>query len=88
MTLKSWIERALTDRLQPEALIVEDESLRHKGHANYREGHQTHFHVSITAATFTGKSRIERHRLVNDILSPAFDMGLHALRLDTKAPGE
>ncbi len=88
MTLKAWIEQTLTDGLHPKTLIVEDESLSHKGHAHYREGHQTHFYVHITASAFTGKTRLERHRAVNALLEPAFGMGLHALRVDLKAPGE
>ena len=86
MTLKAWIEQTLTDGLHPETLVVEDESLRHKGHANYREGHQTHFYVHITTSAFSGKTRLERQRAVNDLLKPAFEKGLHALRLDLKTP--
>jgi BolA family transcriptional regulator, general stress-responsive regulator len=34
-----------------------------------------------------GKSRIERHRLVNEILAGAFDRGLQTLAINACAPG-
>jgi BolA protein len=37
---------------------------------------------------FSGKSRVARHRLVNEVLKGAFDKGLHALAIQAKAPGE
>ena len=58
------------------------------GHGGWREGGETHFRIDIVSAAFAGKSRVERHRLVNDILSDAFRNGLHALAIQAKAPGE
>lgn len=88
MTLKDWITQTLEERLRPSQLTVADESDRHVGHAGWREGGETHFRLDIVSAAFAGKSRVERHRLVNDVLAEAFARGLHALAIRARAPGE
>ena len=88
MNLKDWISATLQERLQPSSLWVEDESHQHVGHAGWHEGGETHFQVNIVSAAFAGKSRVERHRMVNEALSEAFRRGLHALAIQAKAPGE
>jgi len=88
MTLQRWITQALQERLHPAELTVRDESEQHHGHAGWREGGETHFRLYIVSDAFSGKSRVERHRLVNEVLKEAFDKGLHALAIQAKAPGE
>lgn len=88
MTLHHWITQTLQERLHPSRLTVTDESEQHRGHGGWREGGETHFRVHIVAEAFSGKSRVERHRLVNEVLKEAFDKGLHALAVHAKAPGE
>ncbi len=88
MTLKDWITQALQERLKPAELAVTDESEQHRGHGGWREGGETHFRLYIVSEAFSGKSRVERHRLVNEVLKGAFDRGLHALAIQAKAPGE
>ncbi len=88
MTLTDWITQTLQKNLQPTELTVTDESEQHHGHSGWREGGETHFRVYIVSDAFSGKSRVERHRLVNEVLKGAFDKGLHALAVQAKAPGE
>ncbi|MBA1154958.1 BolA family protein [Microvirga mediterraneensis] len=88
MTLQHWITQTLQESLQPTDLTVIDESEKHHGHAGWREGGETHFQVNIVSQAFSGKSRVARHRLVNEVLKGAFDRGLHALAIQAKAPGE
>ncbi len=88
MTLQAWITETLNQRLHPDHLTVTDESHQHQGHAGWREGGQTHFRLDIVSEAFQGKSRVERHRLVNDVLAGAFELGLHALAIKARAPGE
>jgi BolA family transcriptional regulator, general stress-responsive regulator len=88
MSLKDWITETVQQRLRPTSLTVEDESHRHAGHAGWREGGETHFRINVVSATFEGKSRVERHRMVNEALNEAFRRGLHALAIQAKAPGE
>ncbi|RUT25582.1 BolA family transcriptional regulator [Asaia sp. W19] len=79
----------LDEALQPEALTIRDDSKRHAKHAarNGIEGDETHFTLTIVSARFDGMNRVARHRLVNDLLKPEFDTGLHALSLTLSTPG-
>ncbi|WP_442881136.1 BolA family protein [Bosea sp. (in: a-proteobacteria)] len=78
------LERALT----PVHLAVIDESHQHHGHAGWREGGETHFKVDIVSQAFAGKSRLERHRLVNSALAEELAGSVHALAIVARAPGE
>jgi BolA protein len=88
MSLKDWIARTLEAELKPAELTVTDESHQHHGHAGWREGGETHFRLDIVSEAFSGKSRVERHRIVNEVLAGAFERGLHALAIRARAPGE
>ena len=88
MARKDDITRKLNEAFAPEVLSVEDESERHRGHAGWREGGETHFRVRIVSALFRDKSRVERHRMVNAALAEELKSGLHALAIEAKAPGE
>ena len=87
MTVGDSIRRKLTEAFRPEALEVVDESHQHKGHAGHRPGGESHFRVRITSAAFSGKSRVEAHRMVNAALADEFAAGLHALAVEAKAKG-
>jgi BolA protein len=86
VSLKDWMVETLTSELEPIELRVEDESHQHAGHAGWREGGETHFRIDVVSPAFSGKSRIERHRIVNAVLAPAFQRGLHALAIEARAP--
>jgi BolA protein len=87
-SVKQQITEKLTEAFAPVRLDVTDESHLHAGHAGHREGGETHFRVYIVSASFAGKSRVDRHRLVNAALAPAFAAGVHALALTTLTPDE
>jgi BolA protein len=82
------ITRKLTEAFAPESLRVIDESDRHAGHAGHRPGGETHFRLYIVSEAFRGKTRIERHRLVNTALAAELAGGVHALAIHAGAPGE
>jgi BolA protein len=88
MTAKDTITKKLTDALHPESLSVIDESHLHEGHAGHRPGGETHFRIHIVSRAFEGKSRVERHRMINALLADDLAGGVHALALKTQAPGE
>lgn len=88
MTRKDSIAAALTAALRPIKLEIVDESDRHAGHAGARPGGETHYRLHIVSEAFVGKSRVERHRLVNAALAAEFASGLHALALTAAAPDE
>lgn len=80
------IEERLRESFSPIRLAVIDESHLHAGHGGWREGGGTHYRVEVVADAFVGKSRVERHRLVNAALDEAFAQGLHALAVKAEAP--
>lgn len=82
MSVTQEIRTRLQAAFDPGTLDVVDDSERHRGHAGYREGGQSHFNVTIRAAGFAGKSRIERHRAVHSALGPDLVGRIHALSLD------
>lgn len=88
MQVKTRITEKLSAALAPQSLDVEDESHRHEGHSGHRPGGETHFRVHIVSEAFRGKSRIERHRMINQILSAELAGGVHALAIHANAPGE
>ena len=88
MQVKDQIAEKLAAAFAPQSLDVVDESHQHEGHAGHRPGGQTHFRVHIVAEAFRGKSRIERHRMVNETLSSELKGGVHALAIHASAPSE
>jgi BolA family transcriptional regulator, general stress-responsive regulator len=88
MTRRDIITEKLTKAFQPESLDVVDESHRHEGHAGHRPGGETHYRLYIVSNAFRGKSRIERHRMINEALAEELKDGMHALAIHAAAPGE
>src|ERR1700737_2699458 len=88
MRTRDLITEKLTKAFAPARLDVADDSHRHEGHAGHRPGGESHFRVYIVANAFKGKSRLERHRLVNAVLSAELAGGVHALAIHAAAPGE
>ncbi len=80
------IEARLRQALEPSALVVEDESHHHAGHAGAGSG--GHFRVRLTSQRFAGLPRLARHRLVYDALGSLGAQGVHALAIVARAPGE
>ncbi|QGM97020.1 BolA family protein [Methylocystis parvus] len=85
------IEKKLIEGLTPISLNVIDESHHHAGHGHAgdkRHGNESHFRVEVVSAAFEGKSRVERHRIVNGLLAQEIAEGVHALAIGAKTPGE
>jgi BolA protein len=88
MATRDLIEEKLTQAFTPQSLDVIDESDQHVGHAGHRGGGETHFRVHIVSEAFRGKSRVERHRMINRALASELSGGVHALAIHANAPGE
>ena len=86
--MQTLITEKLAAAFAPESLRVVDESHQHQGRAGHRPGGETHFRVYIVAEAFRGKSRIERHRMINAVLDRELAGGVHALAIHAAAPGE
>ncbi|WP_204113694.1 BolA family protein [Shimia biformata] len=82
MSVTEEIRTALEKAFSPSELEVVDDSERHRGHAGYQEGGESHFNVRIRSGAFAGQSRIARHRAVHAALGPDLVGRIHALSLD------
>lgn len=83
-TIRAKIEAGLS----PTHLEVINESHLHAGHAGSPGTGNSHYRLKIVADAFTGKSRLERHRMVNELLADELSGTLHALAIKASAPGE
>jgi BolA protein len=88
MSVSDIITEKLTEAFAPQSVRVIDESHQHAGHAGHREGGETHFRVYIVSRAFEGKSRVDRHRLINAALASELASGVHALAIHAAAPDE
>jgi BolA protein len=88
MSVKDNISQKLSEAFAPESLDVADESYLHEGHAGHRPGGETHFRIHIVSRAFEGKSRVERHRMINTLLAAELAGPIHALAIRATAPGE
>jgi BolA family transcriptional regulator, general stress-responsive regulator len=88
MQRRDVITEKLRKAFAPASLRVEDESHQHEGHAGHRPGGETHFRLYIVSEAFRGKSRLERHRMINATLADELSGGVHALAIHAAAPDE
>jgi BolA protein len=49
---------------------------------------ETHYKLTIVSPLFEGQSRLDRQRMVTNLLKEEFSSGLHALEIKAKAPSE
>ena len=88
MRIQQSIRTKLEQAYAPLRLEIEDQSARHAGHAGAHPDGESHFHVALVSATFAGKSRPERHRMIHKTLADELADRVHALSLTLLAPGE
>lgn len=88
MRTADLITKKLSEAFTPLSLKVLDESHQHEGHAGHRPGGQTHYRVYIVSKAFKGKTRLERHRMINQLLSAELAGSVHALAIHAAAPDE
>ena len=88
MSIEAVMREKLMVELRPTRLDVINESELHAGHRSSPGTGESHFRVLIVSAAFAGKSRVERHRLVNAVLADEVGKRVHALALNAFAPGE
>jgi len=88
MSVEDRIREKLTKAFAPAALEIVNDSSRHAGHAGSPETGESHFSIKVVSAAFAGKSRLERHRMVNEVLAEELEGKIHALALSALAPEE
>lgn len=82
------IRRKLESAFAPQMLEIVDESEKHRGHAGYRDGGESHFRVEIVSTAFEGKSRLDRQRAINEALAEELAGPIHAFSVKAKTPAE
>ena len=80
--------RRLNSSLSPVSVELVDDSETHHGHSGHNPAGESHFTLKIVSATFVGKSRVERQRLVHAALGDLLDERVHALSIKASAPGD
>lgn len=88
MSAEARMREALMVALEPTRLDVINDSEKHAGHRSSPGTGESHFTVVVVSPAFAGKSRVERHRMVNDALAGELKRGVHALAIKAFAPGE
>lgn len=73
---------------EPTRLDVINESELHAGHRGSPGTGESHYRVLLVSSAFAGKTRVARHRMVNEVLADELNGRVHALALATYAPDE
>ena len=92
MTLPTSVETQIRERLlvalEPAQLDIVNESHLHAGHRGSPGTGDSHFRLLVVSGKFADLSRVARQRLVNQALAPLMGKPVHALAMQTFAPGE
>lgn len=75
------IESKLKEAFNINTIEVIDESDAHKGHIGWREHEVTHVFIKIISDDFIALSRVERHKLLYQVLKKELESHIHALRI-------
>lgn len=67
--------------LKPHILEIIDESESHFGHAGNPGSSETHFRITLSSNHFKSKTKLEQHKIINQLLKEEFNNGLHALSI-------
>ena len=81
MNRKIKIEKMINDRFQPYFFSVNDVSEQHRGHQSFKENVESHFEVIVVSSKFDNKSKILRHRMINECLQEDFQSDLHSVSI-------
>ena len=84
MSLSEEIEARLVAAFPGADVHVRNDSARHAGHTGDDGSGESHWHVSITSAQFSGQNLLARHRSVHAALGKEIIGRIHALGLDLK----
>ena len=87
MRVETSIKEKLRGAFAPAELKVVNDSHHHAGHASSPGTRESHFSVMVVSDAFAGKSRLERHRMVNAALADELKT-VHALAITALTPEE
>lgn len=83
MSVANVMKEKLKRELTPYHLELEDDSFRHAGHAGANPEGESHFQLLIVSDKFEGVSRVQRQRMVYEVLAEELKSRVHALVLKT-----
>ena len=81
MIRKKNIETRISKIFQPYFFSVNDVSEQHRGHQSFKENVESHFEVIIVSQEFDNKSKIIRHRMINECLQEDYQSDLHSVSI-------
>ncbi len=82
------IQDKLNQKLNPISLDIIDESFLHKGHLHAHKDGESHFRIKIISNEFHNMSKVQRHRVVYNILKDELAEHVHALAIEALTPEE
>jgi stress-induced morphogen len=88
MRIETSIREKLAQAFAPAELQVVNDSHHHAGHHSSPGTGESHFSVMVVSKAFAGKSRLERHRMVNAALAGELAGRVHALVVSALTPEE
>lgn len=88
MRVEDQIRQKLQGAFAPVELHVLNDSAHHAGHSSSPGTGESHFSVMVVSQGFSGKSRIERHRMINGALAAELAGPVHALAITALTPEE
>jgi|TARA_B110000971_G_scaffold184431_1_gene192174 BolA protein len=81
--MENRIRAKVSESLNPQELIIENESHKHGGPAT-----DSHFKLTVVAADFEGLAAVKRHQRLYGILAQELKTSVHALALHLYSPSE
>ena len=81
MDTKYKIEKILHANLSITHLKITDDSDKHIGHSEVQKSGGGHFSIFVVSEDFKGKTIIQRHRMIYDLLSEELKTTIHALAI-------
>lgn len=81
------IRQKLKEALKPDLIEIIDHSAAHAGHSGNQRG-GGHYHVTIVADAFEGKTLVQRHQLIYKLLGDMMKDDIHALGINALTPSE
>lgn len=91
MQVEQKIREKLMAAFAPQHLTIQNVSHKHASHTHSHDVPQTgetHFNITIASGQFKGRTRIECHRMIHEVLAEELAGPVHALAIKASAPGE
>ena len=83
------IKNELTTNIPDSEIEIADTSNAHANHyETLNQSIPSHLTIKVISDKFQGMNLVKRHRLINNIMQPYFNQGLHALQIVAQTKDE